>query len=199
MKRKKQREGERSFPSAILFTSGFLAGCMIPNWLWKKESGNNAVSMAYLFSMIRQGRYEERTVLYDIWKEKGMYFILAFLSGFTIFGVPLAIIGMLLLGFYVGSVLTVSILQFGFRGGAVGLAILLPQYLLYYPACCILLSGVYYESHLIRKRHGALPEKMSGYGVCILFSLSIIIAGTILEAFCNPALLRFILKMFPVF
>ena len=59
--------------------------------------------------------------------------MLAACSGVTIFGMPLAIMGMLAGGVLIGMLLTVSVLQFGLNGGLVGAGLLFPQYLLYLP------------------------------------------------------------------
>ena len=51
------------------------------------------------------------------------------ICGFSIFGAPLAVITLLGSGLYAGMIMTVSILEFGFAGGVIGMGLLLPQYL----------------------------------------------------------------------
>lgn len=60
-------------------------------------------------------------------------FFLSLICGFTVFGVPMAIMAMLFTGIGLGIVFSVSILQFGLTGGAVAVALLFPHYLIYLP------------------------------------------------------------------
>ncbi len=139
-----------------------------------------------------------KSLLTEIWKSRALFLLLTILSGFTIFGVPLSIMEMLLLGLFTSAMLTLPILQFGLYGVFIGAAFLLPHSILYYPAAFFLLPHVCHESRLIWKRRGALPEKMTTYAIAILFSISLTAAGTVLEAYLNPRLLHWCLKHFPI-
>lgn len=199
MRRRRKATEERQFPSTILFMAGFLLGMIIPNLMWKKSWGHHVLTSTYLLTMVRQTKYIDRSMLYEIWKQKGCYLIITILSGFTIFGVSLAVIEIIILGFFTSAVITSSILQFGIYGAFIGAALLFPHYVFYYPACFYLLHGVYHESLMICKRRGGLPEKMSGYGTCILLAVSLTVAGSVLEIYANPGFLKLILKIFPVY
>lgn len=197
MKRRCRPAVEAHFPAAILFMSGFLLGTILPNFFWEKYMGK--LSAVYLLTLVRQGEFQGTELLIEIGKRRGVSFFLTVLSGFTVFGVPLAILEMTLLGFLAGSLLTVSILQLGLYGGITGVALLFPQYLFYYPSFTLLLSGSYHESRRIRKRRGAFPEKMNGYGVCILLSFSLALAGALLEAYVHPGFIKWIMKKLPLY
>ena len=47
------------------------------------------------------------------------------ICGFSVFGAPLAVITLLGSGLYAGMIMTVSILEFGFAGGVIGMGLLL--------------------------------------------------------------------------
>ena len=71
--------------------------------------------------------------LKEILKYRGVFYLLNIICGFSVFGAPLAVITLLGSGLYAGMIMTVSILEFGFAGGVIGMGLLLPQYLFYIP------------------------------------------------------------------
>lgn len=79
---------------------------------------------------------EQRVFLESAENEGGLFLLVAG-SGLTIFGVLVAVGGMILLGIGMGMLMTMSILQFGFHGGLIGIGLMFPQFIIYVP--CFLL------------------------------------------------------------
>ena len=131
MKQSEIMKKKTRFPALILFLCGFLAGNLIPNILWKIKWQQKTLASVYFLSIFAAGNISGTEYLKELIKIRGSLFILSVLCGFSIFGVPLAVAGMLFLGFLIGTVAAMSILQFGFAGGLIGAGLLLPQYLFY--------------------------------------------------------------------
>ena len=87
------------------------------------------------------------------------FFSLSLICGFTVFGVPMAIMAMLFTGIGLGIVFSMSILQFGLTGGAVAVALLFPHYLIYLPLWDSVYQTVYRESMGIWRNHGIFPTE----------------------------------------
>ena len=119
------------FPGLTLLLAGFLAGMLIPNFIYRFSWKQQAFSAVYL--METYGKTEAGGIDYllqILWMRGGIFF-LSLICGFTVFGVPMAIMAMLFTGIGLGIVFSMSILQFGLTGGAVAVALLFPHYLIY--------------------------------------------------------------------
>ena len=174
------------FPAMILFLCGFLAGNLIPNILWKIKWQQKTLAGIYFLSTFTAGHISGTEYLKEIIKIRGSLFILSVLCGFSIFGAPLAVAGILLLGFLTGAVAAMSILQFGFTGGLIGAGLLLPQYLLYIPAWMYLMAQVWELSMGIWRNKGLFPGRCRRYLVSAGISLLIYSAGILSECYINP-------------
>ncbi len=85
------------FPGLTLLLAGFLAGMLIPNFIYRFSWKQQAFSAVYLF-----GNLWEKTeaggidyLLQILWMRGGIFFFLSLICGFTVFGVPMAIMAML--------------------------------------------------------------------------------------------------------
>ena len=119
------------FPGLTLLLAVFLAGILIPNFIYRFSWKQQAFSAVYLLETY--GKTEAGGIDYllqILWMRGGIFF-LSLICGFTVFGVPMAIMAMLFTGIGLGIVFSMSILQFGLTGGAVAVALLFPHYLIY--------------------------------------------------------------------
>lgn len=103
--------------------------------------------------------------------------LLLILCGFTVFGVPLSVVYMLILGLETGMVLAMSVLEFGLYGGLAGAALLLPQYLIYVPVYFWLARLVYRQSFGIWKNYGLFPAKNLPYLKQVITAFGVYIGG----------------------
>lgn len=132
---------EKNIRVSFYLGMGFLIGVILPNFIYRTQWRQSTVSSMYLMGIFSGDNSAE--YFWKVLKMRGGIFLLAACSGVTIFGMPLAIMGMLAGGVLIGMLLTVSVLQFGLNGGLIGAGLLFPQYLLYLPCMFIGLEQIY--------------------------------------------------------
>lgn len=135
----------------------------------------------------------------EILRRRGGFFLLLILCGFTVFGVPLSVVYMLILGLETGMVLAMSVLEFGLYGGLAGAALLLPQYLIYVPVYFWLAGLVYRQSFGIWKNYGLFPAKNLPYLKQVITAFGVYTGGIMAECFLNPWLVEKIIKYLKFF
>ena len=87
------------FPAEILFLTGFLVGNIIPNLIWKMEWKQKTLASFYLIRSFAGKDISGGAYLLEVLRRQGRYsFFCLFFCGFTIFGVPLSVAYMLILG-----------------------------------------------------------------------------------------------------
>ncbi len=186
MEKRKKRFGKGLLPAVLLLAIGFLLGIVIPNVMWKLEWRQKTLASVYILGTFAGKSMKGTEYLWYVLRMRGSVFLVAAFCGISVFGVPLAVLGMLLQGLEIGLILTMSILQFGLAGGAVGAGLFLPQYLLYIPSVCVLMSVVYMQSLDIWKNRGLFPKKVYRYVLGILPAGALYLVGILLEVYCNP-------------
>ena len=186
MRKRKMKTGSGVLPVWRLMGTGFLLGILIPNVIWKLEWRQKILTSVYLLGTLGREDLSGYDYLLYVLKMRGSVFLIIALCGLSVFGVPLAVLVSLIKGIEVGMILTISILQFGLAGVIMGAGLLLPQYLLYIPAICYLLSAVYFQSVEIWRNKGLFPQKIYGYIMHIFLAGTVYTAGIFLEVYCNP-------------
>lgn len=201
-KEKRTESGGRrtgGFPALILFMSGFLAGSLLPNIFWRMEWRRMTMSALYLLDAFARGSVSGKAYLKEILYMRGSVWILCAVCGFSVFGVPVAVVTAVLAGAGVGALLAMSVLEFGFSGGLVGLALLFPQYLLYIPALLFLLGDCYDLSLGVWKNRGIFPAKAGSCGVTALLGGLATMGGILLECYVNPSVVEAVMKVLKIF
>ena len=173
--------------------AGFLAGLLIPNFIYCFSWKQQAFSAIYLLTAYGKTGAEGTDYLLKIIWMRGSFFFLSLLCGFTVFGVPIAVGTMLFTGLELGMVFSMSILQFGLTGGAVAAALLFPQYLIYLPLWNVVYQMIYRESMGIWRNHGIFPRKVSDYFLKVFLYTMLYGVGIFLEWRVNPWILNKIL------
>ena len=181
------------FPGLALLMAGFLAGLLIPNFIYRFSWKQQAFSAIYLLTAYGKTGAEGTDYLLKIIWMRGSFFFLSLLCGFTVFGVPIAVGTMLFTGLELGMVFSMSILQFGLTGGAVAAALLFPQYLIYLPLWNVVYQMIYRESMGIWRNHGIFPRKVSDYLLKVFLYTMLYGVGIFLEWRVNPWILNKIL------
>lgn len=184
---------KNSFPGLALLMAGFLAGLLIPNFIYRFSWKQQAFSAIYLLTAYGKTGAEGTDYLLKIIWMRGSFFFLSLLCGFTVFGVPIAVGTMLFTGLELGMVFSMSILQFGLTGGAVAAALLFPQYLIYLPLWNVVYQMIYRESMGIWRNHGIFPKKVSDYLLKVFLYTMLYGVGIFLEWRVNPWILNKIL------
>lgn len=86
------------FPAELLFMTGFFAGNVLPNLIWKMEWKQKTLASFYLIRSFAGKDISGGAYFLEVLRRRGGFFLLLFLCGFTIFGVPLTVAYMLFLG-----------------------------------------------------------------------------------------------------
>ena len=194
-----EMEKKNIFPAAALFLAGFFIGMLIPNLSYRFSWKQQAFSAIYLLNTYGKQNISGTEYLRELLQLRGAFFFLALFCGFTVFGVPVAVMAMLFAGIGIGMVFSMSILQFGLAGGAVAIGLLFPQYVLYLPVWGSVYELVYKESRGIWRNHGIFPGKIKQYLIKSLWCTILFALGILLEWYVNPWILRQILSFLNFF
>ena len=132
--------------------------------------------------------------LWEVFQKRGSIFLLTALSGLTSFGIPWVIILTLFCGLECGLFVTLSILEFGFRGGLLGIGFYFPQLFLYLPVLFAGAELVWRQSGKIWNNHGLYPRATYRYLIKTAGLLVIFTIGMLLEAWLNPYFMQILIK-----
>ena len=187
------------FPAVWIYSGSFLLGILIPNIIWKTAWNQKAAASIDLLSIFAGKDLEEQEYFIQVLKMRASIFILAALCGITVFGVVIAIAGLLGSGLLLGMVLTMSVLEFGIPGCAVGIGLVFPQYIFYIPCMLLLFTEIYRQSLETWKNQGRMSADITGYtGRILLCGLGYSL-GILLEIYCNPKVMEFLMKNISIF
>ena len=187
------------FPAVWIYSVSFLLGILIPNIIWKTAWNQKAAASIYLLSIFAGKDLEDQKYFIQVLKMRASIFILAALCGITVFGVVIAIVGLLGSGLLLGMVLTMSVLEFGIPGCAVGIGLVFPQYIFYIPCMLLLFTEIYRQSLETWKNQGRMSADITGYtGRILLCGLGYSL-GILLEIYCNPKVMEFLMKKISIF
>ena len=187
----------RKYPGQLLFGLGVLVGVILPNFMYRTQWRQSTVSSMYLMGIFSGENSTE--YFWQVLKIRGGLFLLAVCSGVTVFGIPVAIMGMLAGGVLVGMLLTVSVLQFGLNGGVIGAGLLFPQYLLYLPCLFIGLEQIYECSGKLWKNRSFSAGQITSYLLKMFLCALMCLAGILLEVYCNPKITEILIKNLKIF
>ena len=187
------------FPAVWIYSGSFLLGILIPNIIWKTAWNQKAAASIYLLSIFAGKDLEDQKYFIQVLKMRASIFILAALCGITVFGVVIAIAGLLGSGLLLGMVLTMSVLEFGIPGCAVGIGLVFPQYIFYIPCMLLLFTEIYRQSLETWKNQGRMSADITGCtGRILLCGLGYSL-GILLEIYCNPKVMEFLMKNISIF
>lgn len=199
MKKRRNLAYNGELPVYGIFFAGFLAGVLFPNLMWKFAWRQKTAASMYLLAAFADHSLEKGEYFLEVLRMRGSMFLIAAFSGISVFGVPLAVMGALYLGFQTGMLMTVSILQFGLQGGVIGLGAMFPQYLFYFPCFFLLLRLIYMQSLEIWRNRGLFPQSIIGHVFRILGCAGLCLGGILLETWCNPPVMEVLMKSLKLF
>lgn len=187
-------KGKRKFPALILFLLGFLAGNLIPNIIWKVKWQQRTWASIYFLSTFAGKDISGMDYLTEILKYRGSFYLLNVICGFSVFGAPLAVVTLLGSGLYTGIIMAVSILEFGFAGGVIGMGLLLPQYLFYIPVWLYATEQEWTMSTQIWRNKGIMSGNTGIYLRKMGTAFAGYLLGILIECFANPWIINRILE-----
>lgn len=183
----------------ILFFTGFTVGIVFLNLWWNRQISSVEAGGLYLLSTSWSGDLDSREYLLRLIKCRGVWAASLAISGITIFGVPVAVLGTLGLGFFTGGVLTLGLMELGLKGGALAFGFLFPQYLVYIPVLLILGQMIYQISMSSWKTMAIPAGEYKRHLVTIMFLLALYAVGILLENYVNPWVVNFLIKKLNIF
>ena len=97
------------------------------------------------------------------------------------------------------ELMTMSILQFGFHGGLIGIGLMFPQFIIYVPCFFAVSKNVYEYSMRIWKNHSSFSGQVSTYIVKMLICAVVLCAGILSEVYCNPVIMKILIQNLKIF
>lgn len=199
-----RRKKKRSLPAEgnlilLLFFVGFTLGILFMNVWWNMEGAGAEAGGLYGLAVLMEQPWKKGDYFLYLLKRRGSLFLLAALSGITVFGVPVAAVGVLGTGMVLGSLISLGLLEVGLKGGVLVLGIFFPQLLLYMPG--ILGIGILtYRSSLQGWKSREIPLALYRRQLFWLGGfLMLCLAGMFLEAYVNPEIVTFFIKKLKIF
>ncbi|MDO4343677.1 MAG: stage II sporulation protein M [Eubacteriales bacterium] len=173
------------------FFGGFLAGILFTD-LWGNTylKENTFLSPENLVRVARQ-EIDTQALFFYLLKHRGKCALLLWLLGYTVVGIPAALLALVWIGCSAGVFLSLFVVHMHLMGVLMFLAAVLPQALFYGPMVWLLVLDVYdrcaarYKS---RRLSAELFRDSSGAKRFALL-LALFLAGVVLESSINPWLL----------
>lgn len=187
------------FQGGFLFLLGFPVGTVLPNLLWKMQWKQETVHVFYLLGAFAGEDVSGKEYFLQVLAQRGGWLFICMLCGFSVFGVPVSVLTMLGEGIKTGAILSMSILQFGFVGGAAGLALLFPHEIVYLIVFFYFMRQVYNLSLNCWKGRGLFPQGISGYCLGFLRWGILYMGGILLEIYVNPWFVKETVKFLDFF
>ncbi|MGN0406191.1 MAG: stage II sporulation protein M [Bariatricus sp.] len=167
----------------MVFVAGFLLGIVYANLAAESFSTVTGVFHESFFSQYVQSEVEVGEYFPYLLRYRMLPAVLLGIVGSTKFKKPAAITALLWTGFSGGIVAAVSVLRLGARGMILCAAGMIPQFLFYGLAYAVILWYLY------RYPQSEWNAGKTGFVVIM------ILAGMITEAYLNPAIVKWVLKL----
>lgn len=177
----------------ILFVAGFVFGILLPNLLWKTELEEKGLPGLYLLTRAGRGLPANPEYFLYVLKNRGSIYILVMLCGLSVFGLPVSVTAGVWMGFLMGAVVTVSLLEFGVEGMFLAGALFLPQYIIYVPASLALYQRSFQISVKCWKNQRLTASERKEYGVFCAIEGALLAVGMFLESYINPFLIEMVM------
>lgn len=174
----------------ILFVLGFVLGVVLPNFLWKTELEANGLPGLYLLTRVSQGMPANPEYFIYVIKTRGAVYAMCMLCGLSVFGLPVSVVASVWMGFLMGAVLTVSLLEFGVEGMFLAGILFFPQYVVYVPASLALYRRSFQLSLRCWKNQRGSAQERREYGIFCVCVGALLLVGMFLESYVNPVLIE---------
>lgn len=186
-------------PMVIAFFLGLMTGV-----LWANYSGSSAAQINGLSQLSLLRKYLEepasgKEYLWYLLGQRGTAYLLGGLFGISIFGVPMSLLFMGIMGFTIGAVLSAALLEGGIWGFLLGVGLLLPHYLVYVPASLMFFGYSYRMSYGCWKNRRYTKKDYRGYFLALLGAGITVFGGILLECYVNPLLLKVLMDKIKFF
>lgn len=187
----------------VIFMAGFLIGILYTNFIGSQYSSHSGIFSSYYLSSYQYIEVVSSELFWFVLQKRLLPVLVIWVMGITVIGSAVVWGVLLWVGFSGGMLVSMAVMQFGFKGLLLTLGGLFPQYLIYVPAMFLFLHKVYAMSKSLygdkSKAEQAAQNAKSAvfpYALSLLFILIAMLLGVILESYVNPTILNLILKKF---
>lgn len=173
------------------FLAGAAAGALFANLAYPYRSGETEVLGIYVMERLKENTVSSKSYFYYLLEQRGSRYLFFALAGLTAASRPLAVCGMIGMGFLAGAVGSMAVLQYGIKGMLFFGAANFPQCICYIPSVLVLFTGIYMiNGRIWGKRIGMVKNYLILTGLCLLGCLG----GIVLETYGNPGFLTWLLS-----
>lgn len=183
----------------VLFLAAFGVGVVGANLFWEPYLQQGNVLGIYMLFQLSKEELSTKEYFFYILKYRGGWLFMCLLGSFSVWGLPLAILTVLILGLFLGGILALAVLQFGVSGMAGGAALFLPQGLCYLPATIFLMGELARKSASHLRFQGKVKKISQNPLLVEALCLGGYILGILLESYVNPIFLNFVLEKIKIF
>lgn len=200
---RRRGESERHWNWLYIFAGGFIIGIFIMNAGKNFFLNDGGILNISALNRIRYLDVDGGALLrYILGERAGIIFLLVVLST-TFVGVIATYVFVLGQGVLVGMFITAATIRYGMKGVLLTLVGMFPQQLLLVPGwvmllnwCCQLCCSFYYPHKDYEPSYRNRNQYLLRKGIFFLWTLGVVIIGSILECYVNPILMTELLKIF---
>lgn len=200
---KKISSNSRHISWLYLFLGGFLIGIIITNIGRNSFLGDMDLLSAASLSRIKYLEIDKKAFFLYAIRERMSTALLLCLVATTYIGIFLVSSYAVWLGVMSGVFLSIAAIRYGLKGIFLILAGILPQYLLFVPACIMLMNwcylicaGMYFPHKVLEEGYGYHRQYYIKKLLQLFIILGLVFLGSMIESYVNPLLFTSFLKIF---
>lgn len=180
----------------ILFFTGLMLGIFIPGFYLKDALKISGIADILLLGKYLGEPYAGNQYFLYLLQRRGSLFVMEALLGISVFGVPMGLLVSAVTGFYLGLILSATLISGGLWGFLMGIMLLFPHELIYVPAGLMLSECSYTMSMGCWRNARYTWNDNRRYFLLSLGLLLVLLAGIFFEAYVNPAVLKIFMDRF---
>lgn len=193
-----QKDSKKEILFTVFFFGGFILGILFVNLWGDTYFRENPVFGRESFLTVGNAQVDANAFFLYLLGLRGREYLLVWLVGYTIAGLPVMMLALCWLGFAAGVLLTMAVVQMHMAGILVFLTSILPQVIIYVPLVLMLAGGIYEKRTVRFKERFALGDwkNEKGYIFLMLTGLPMVVLGAALESYANLWLVRQVINYF---
>lgn len=185
--------------STYLFFFVFLSGVICANILGIASGRDLGAINSYFMNQYMYADIQGRELFLYLFYERVPEMLLLFILSIGIYGTVVVHAYICYLGFSVGFLSVISIMNYGMSGIGLMLGFFFPQWLLYLPMLGIWYHGLYLYKNQKPGIGYVFADKRKGqrmkFFIYFLLALGMLFGGIFLESYANPYLLQKIIRI----
>lgn len=182
---------------AGVLLAGFVMGILFINLWGDTYFRESSILNGHNLELLRNNEINLNSLFLFLLLNRGKWYLLFWLIGHTVVGIPAVAAGLAWLGFSAGGLLTTAVVQMGISGSVFGLAVIMPQGLIYAPLIYRTAKGICYESMMrYRYRRSSYSwQREKEYMLLFAAGIPMLILAAALEGYANPWVMQQVLRL----